>query len=73
MPTKSELERNINEDALKLSISKSKSRLEVIYKGGGEKKIAKQHAKGKLTARERVDYLIDDDSDFFEIGAGTKS
>ena len=28
--------------------------------GGGEKRIAAQHAKGKLTARERIDLLLDD-------------
>jgi len=37
--------------------------------GGGEKKIAKHKAKGKLTARERIDYLTDDDSEFIELGA----
>ena len=30
--------------------------------GGGEKRIAQQHAKGKLTARERIRLLLDDDS-----------
>ncbi|MCK5036153.1 MAG: methylmalonyl-CoA carboxyltransferase, partial [Candidatus Sabulitectum sp.] len=30
--------------------------------GGGEKRIAKQHARGKLTARERVELLLDDGS-----------
>jgi acetyl-CoA/propionyl-CoA carboxylase carboxyl transferase subunit len=30
--------------------------------GGGEERIASQHEKGKLTARERVDYLLDDDT-----------
>ena len=30
--------------------------------GGGEKRVAAQHAKGKLTARERVELLLDDDS-----------
>ena len=39
--------------------------------GGGEKRIAAQHAKGKLTARERVDYLLDDGS-FEEMGALVK-
>ncbi len=39
-----------------------------IKKGGGEKRIEKQHKKGKLTARERVDLLIDDDSRFYELG-----
>jgi len=36
--------------------------------GGGQKRIDSQHKKGKLIARERVDYLIDDDSPFVEIG-----
>lgn len=30
--------------------------------GGGDERIAKQHAKGKMTARERIDYLLDDGS-----------
>ena len=30
--------------------------------GGGEKRIESQHAKGKLTARERIELLLDDDS-----------
>lgn len=30
--------------------------------GGGEKRIAEQHAKGKLTARERIELLVDPDS-----------
>lgn len=37
--------------------------------GGGEKKIIAQHNKGKLTARERIDYLIDEPKDFLEIAA----
>ncbi len=36
--------------------------------GGGQKKIDDQHKKGKLTARERVAYLIDTDTEFLEIG-----
>ena len=65
----SELERNINEDAFKLAIGRLQQKLEIIYQGGGQKRIEKEHAQGKLTARERVDYLIDEDSEFFEIGA----
>ncbi len=64
-----DIEKNKNKDAAKLSVSKLKRLLDKIYLGGGEKKIAKQHKKGKMTARERVDYLIDDGSYFFEIGA----
>ena len=36
--------------------------------GGGEERIAQQHEKGKLTARERLDLLLDDDS-FVELDA----
>ena len=39
--------------------------------GGGEEKIEKQHAKGKLTARERINLLVDDDT-FFETGMFAK-
>lgn len=35
--------------------------------GGGEKRIARQHEKGKLTARERIDVLLDEGS-FQELG-----
>ena len=67
--TKKEIEQNRNEDAMKLLISKMKRRLQKIHLGGGEKRIAKQHSKGKMIARERVDYLTDEGSYFFEIGA----
>lgn len=40
----------------------------IIKLGGGEFRIKKEHSKGKLTARERVSTLIDDKSDFFELG-----
>ena len=39
-----------------------------IKKGGGETKIQKQHDRGKLTARERIDYLLDDPDAFRELG-----
>lgn len=41
---------------------------EKIKKGGGDKRIQKQHDKGKLTARERVETLIDEGSRFYEMG-----
>jgi len=41
----------------------------IISLGGGKKKIEKEHLKGKLTARERIDYLKDENADFLEIGA----
>ena len=40
----------------------------VTHLGGGEKKLAAQQAKGKLTARERIDYLLDEPENFLEIG-----
>jgi len=60
---------NKNEDHNKLLVSDLNSKLKKIYLGGGEKKIKKHHSKGKLTARERIDYLIDDPKDSIEIGA----
>ncbi|MBC8198004.1 MAG: acyl-CoA carboxylase subunit beta [Candidatus Marinimicrobia bacterium] len=39
-----------------------------IKLGGGEKAIERQHKKGRMTARERVDYLIDNNSEFLELG-----
>jgi acetyl-CoA carboxylase carboxyltransferase component len=63
------LEHNKNEDHLKLLISKMQHRLAQIKLGGGKSKIEKEHQKGKLTARERVDLLIDEGSYFLEIGA----
>lgn len=44
-------------------------RLEKIYEGGGKKAIEKQRTQNKLTPRERIDYLIDKDKYFIEIGA----
>lgn len=64
-----ELDKNKNIDAMHLHISKVHHRLAKIYEGGGESRIKKQHDDGKMTARERVDYLIDKGTSFFEIGA----
>lgn len=63
------LEFNKNDDSLRLLISEMKRKHATISLGGGQKKIEKQHAKGKLTARERINYLKDKDSEFLEIGA----
>jgi len=63
------LDFNINEDKMKLLVSEMNQKLNKIYLGGGKEKINQQHRKGKLTARERIDFLIDKDSSFFEIGA----
>jgi len=63
------LDFNKNDDNMRLLVSKMKRRHVKVALGGGRKKIKKQHNKGKLTARERIDYLKDKDSDFLEIGA----
>jgi 3-methylcrotonyl-CoA carboxylase beta subunit len=63
------IEFNKNEDAIKLKIAEMNRRLSEIRLGGGRNKIEKEHSKGKLTARERIDYLIDQNSNFIEIGA----
>lgn len=63
------IEFNRNEDKLQLMVSDLEQRLSKIYEGGGKAKIAKQHAQGKLTARERIDYLVDNDRPVVEIGA----
>lgn len=62
------IETTKNEDSLKLLCSQLKLRLKKIALGGGEKKIADQHEKGKLTARERIQKLIDKESRFLEFG-----
>ncbi len=46
-----------------------KEKLDKIHEGGGQKAILKQKEKKKLTARERIDYLIDKNSNFIEIGS----
>lgn len=62
-------EANKNEDQMKLLISRLNHRLQKISEGGGKAKIEKEHAKGKMTALERVQYLLDDPNDAIEIGA----
>lgn len=60
---------NQREDKNKLQISDLRRKLEEIRLGGGKKRIEKHKAKGKLTARERIDYLLDDNTDSIEIAA----
>ncbi|MGQ2984522.1 acyl-CoA carboxylase subunit beta [Flavobacterium sp.] len=62
---------NKNEDHNKLLLSEMKQRLAKVKLGGGEKRIEKLHAEGKMTARERIEYLLDKDSKSIEIGAFT--
>jgi acetyl-CoA carboxylase carboxyltransferase component len=60
---------NKNEDFNKLLLTDLKQRLAKVKLGGGEKRIEKLHAEGKMTARERIDYLLDDKTKSIEIGA----
>ncbi|MCZ8168725.1 MAG: acyl-CoA carboxylase subunit beta [Flavobacterium sp.] len=60
---------NKNEDHNKLLLSELKQRFAKVSLGGGEKRIEKLHAEGKMTARERIDYLLDQDAQSIEIGA----
>jgi len=60
---------NKNEDHNKLTLSDLRSRFAKVAMGGGKKKIEKLHAKGKLTARERIEYLLDKNTKCIEIGA----
>jgi len=66
---KEDLEFNRNADVMRLAVSNLNQILSKIYLGGGKDKIAKQHEQGKMTARERIDYLLDKDKPRFEIGA----
>jgi 3-methylcrotonyl-CoA carboxylase beta subunit len=65
------LEFNKNEDMMRLAISQMRQRHAQISLGGGKKAIEKAKEKGKLSPRERIDYLIDADTEFQEIGAFT--
>ncbi len=60
---------NKNEDHNKQLAYEVKVKLKRIYAGGGEKSAAKQKAKGKLLARERIAYLLDKDKRSLEVGA----
>ena len=60
---------NKNEDQNKLLLSDLRKRFIKVKHGGGKIKIEKQHAKGKMSARERIDYLLDVKSKAIEIGA----
>jgi len=63
------IEANRKQDWMRLLLSDVKNRYEKIKLGGGKKAIQKQKEKNKLTARERIDYLIDPKKPFVEIGA----
>ncbi|WP_187478239.1 acyl-CoA carboxylase subunit beta [Amniculibacterium sp. G2-70] len=63
-----DLEFNKREDQNKLKWSEINRIITEIKKGGGEKRLQKLRDEGKMTARERIDYLLDKNSDSIEIG-----
>ena len=64
-----DLEFNKNEDKMRQLISQMEQRLGKIYLGGGKARIDKMHEQGKMTARERIDFLLDKDTERIEMGA----
>ncbi|MDB9701298.1 acyl-CoA carboxylase subunit beta [Salibacteraceae bacterium] len=66
---KQDLEFNKNDDQMRLLLSHMRRRLEKVHLGGGQKRIDKLHGQGKMTARERIEHLLDSDKPKFEVGA----
>ncbi|WP_372937467.1 acyl-CoA carboxylase subunit beta [Seonamhaeicola sp.] len=60
---------NKNEDYNKLLLTELNKRLAKVKLGGGKTRIEKHHSKGKMTARERIDYLLDDKCKSIEVAA----
>lgn len=58
---------NKNADAMGLLVAEMRQKAAVVHLGGGKSRLEKQKAQGKLTARERIDFLIDKNSDFIEL------
>ncbi len=67
--TKQEMEAAQNEDAMKLAVSNINRHLAKIYEGGGKKRLERQRLEGKMTARERIAFLLDEGQPQIEIGA----
>jgi acetyl-CoA carboxylase carboxyltransferase component len=57
-----------NRAALQALLAELRAQEDLIRLGGGEKAAAAQHAKGRLTVRERLDLLLDQGTDFLELG-----
>src|SRR5215472_7845177 len=65
-PTSARYEKNMR--AMAERVAAIRNQEEEIRQGGGPKGIAAQHAKKRLTARERIRLLVDQDAEFFELG-----
>ena len=57
-----------NEQAMATMVADLRNQERVIFQGGGEKAIESQHKKNRLTARERINLLIDPKTGLFELG-----
>jgi acetyl-CoA carboxylase carboxyltransferase component len=68
------LEEEINKDALKMAWAELQQRIRKIKLGGGKARLKKLNEQGKLSARERVNQLVDNPDEVFEVGilAGEK-
>jgi acetyl-CoA carboxylase carboxyltransferase component len=66
--TKKQLENEIHH---RNSVKELQSILGEVYLGGGKKRLEKKKSEGKLTARERISYLLDKNTPYQEIGALT--
>jgi 3-methylcrotonyl-CoA carboxylase beta subunit len=66
---KEDIDFNKNDDQMRLLVSKMNQKLAKVFEGGGKKRIEKLHEQGKMSARERVTYLLDEDRQYIEIGA----
>ena len=64
-----DLEFNKNDDKMRLLISQMEQRLQKVYLGGGKSRIDKLHEQGKMSARERIDFLLDKNTERIEISA----
>ena len=62
------LEKEKNKDNIKLAWSELQARIRKIKLGGGKTRLEKIKKQGKLNARERINYLVDDKENIFEIG-----
>lgn len=67
MTSKAKTNLNVHQEHIK----SLENTLQKISLGGGSDKLAKEKAKGKMTARERIAYLLDEKSEYIEIGALT--
>lgn len=63
------LDFNKNDDKMRLLISQMEQRLQKIYLGGGKSRLEKLKEQGKMSARERIDFLLDKNTPRTEIGA----